>query len=131
MVFPHIANDGRDVVHALVVGDDDQGPVRWYGMGVFKPIACAQHVGAPHNEPVQHGYAPFVCIVPEHLQTEPLDGMKNDQYQTKKKEEKYGQGIGEQFYHGKTYIELIVKIKKPPFRVACNLSDGGNQQNSL
>ena len=54
---------GGDVVHALMVGHNDQWSVGRDIRCVYKSVAGSQEMGAPYNEPIEHGYTSFVRIV--------------------------------------------------------------------
>ncbi len=86
VMAPHIPYYRRNVVHALMIGYNDQGPVFWYFMGIIKGVPGAQHQGDPDQYQIKDADTFFMGIVPEKVQTYPLDRMEDNQNNSKKNE---------------------------------------------
>jgi hypothetical protein len=94
MVHAHVPDNRWNIVHALVVGHNDEGSICWKLLLVSESIPGSQNIRAPHDEPIEDGDTFFVSIISNQIETQPLYGMKNDQYQTKQQEKEDGQRIG-------------------------------------
>lgn len=94
MVLAHVPNDRWNIVHTLVVRNNDQRPVRGKNVCVGKPIGSAQKIGGAHEGPVKYANGPFYAFIAKYSVAKPNDRMKKQQGQTKGHEKDGRKQIG-------------------------------------
>ena len=103
-------DNGRDVIHALVVGHNDQRACIRHDLCRFKGVTGTQQMGASHQAKVQPAHTFFMSLISKHVKAYTLNGVKDDQYQSETYEIQGRKGIRKDLLHAGT------KIKKPPVR---------------
>jgi hypothetical protein len=86
VVLSHIPDNRGNIVHALVIGNNDQGFVIRDVLIIYKGIPGSKQVGTPHQYQIEIAHTFLMGIVAKPVQAYPLDGMENKQANSKNKE---------------------------------------------
>ena len=89
-------DNGRDIIGALVVGDEDTGPVGGDILLIFKSKAGAKDIQAAQQEKIEDIHAFLMGLITPKLQGDPLDGMEYQQGEEKEKIKDDGKRVCEE-----------------------------------
>ena len=93
-------NDGRNIIHALMVGHKDTGPVYRELMGIIKRVTRAQNIKASQEEKIKAVYALLVGLISAQLKGDPLYWVKYQEGDEKENVENYRKRIGKDLFKG-------------------------------
>lgn len=105
MVGPQAPYDRGDVIHALVVRYDDQGPFFRHLVRHPEAVPRSQNMRTPHQAKIQQAYAFLVGVIAEEAEANPLYRMKDKQGQPEENQKEKGQRIRHYFLHTGTKIK--------------------------
>src|SRR5690606_22097882 len=74
VVLPQVPDDGRNVIGALMVGNEDAGPVGGEMVRMFKSKTGTKNVQTAQQEKVEDVDTLFMRFIASQLQGDPLDG---------------------------------------------------------
>ena len=83
VVLAHVPDNRWDIIHTLVVGDNNQGPIYWKLMAIGKSICSTQKIGCSHQGPIKNADSPFYALITKYSMAKPNNRMKKEQRQAK------------------------------------------------
>ena len=90
MITTHVPNNSYNVIHALMIGYNNQRNVFRYAIQILKSVSSAQYISTFYQKEVQIIDTFFMGLVTKCIKTNPLNRMKNHQTKPKTQIVNYG-----------------------------------------
>lgn len=76
MVLAHVPHNRRNIVHALMVGDNDQGLICVNIIRIGKGESGTQNIQGTHQKKLKPIDADFMGLITKEIKAYPLNGME-------------------------------------------------------